>query len=231
VPYAGYGMNAGIADGMNLSWLLAGTLLGWGGPKLLDAYEAERLPITDQVSHFAMNHAFGAIKHRREVSPDVEAPGEKGRAAREALGKAVYNLNVQQYCAGGLNYGYFYDKSPIIAYDGATAPGFTMNTFTQSTVPGCRTPHFWRANGRSVYDELGAWFTLLRFDPSIDVQPLLDAAAARNVPLKVLDIRPDERTSVFGEALVLSRPDVHVGWRGNALPADSGALMDLVIGR
>ena len=29
VPYAGYGMNAGIADAMNLSWQLAAWLQGW----------------------------------------------------------------------------------------------------------------------------------------------------------------------------------------------------------
>ena len=29
VPYAGYGMNAGIADAMNLSWTLAAHLNGW----------------------------------------------------------------------------------------------------------------------------------------------------------------------------------------------------------
>ena len=50
VPYAGYGMNAGIADAANLAWLLAARLNGWGGPSILDAYEAERLPeITEQV--------------------------------------------------------------------------------------------------------------------------------------------------------------------------------------
>ena len=31
VPYAGYGMNAGIADAANLAWLLAARLEGWGG--------------------------------------------------------------------------------------------------------------------------------------------------------------------------------------------------------
>ena len=31
VPYAGYGMNAGIADAMDLSWKLAARLNGWGG--------------------------------------------------------------------------------------------------------------------------------------------------------------------------------------------------------
>ena len=29
VPYAGYGMNAGIADALNLSWLLAACVQGW----------------------------------------------------------------------------------------------------------------------------------------------------------------------------------------------------------
>jgi 2-polyprenyl-6-methoxyphenol hydroxylase-like FAD-dependent oxidoreductase len=57
VPYAGYGMNAGIADAMNLSWLLAAHLNGWAPSGILDAYEAERWPITSQVSRFAMSHA------------------------------------------------------------------------------------------------------------------------------------------------------------------------------
>jgi 2-polyprenyl-6-methoxyphenol hydroxylase-like FAD-dependent oxidoreductase len=42
IPYAGYGMNAGIADAADLSWMLAATLRGWGSPAMLDAYEAER---------------------------------------------------------------------------------------------------------------------------------------------------------------------------------------------
>jgi 2-polyprenyl-6-methoxyphenol hydroxylase-like FAD-dependent oxidoreductase len=29
VPFAGYGMNAGIADAVNLSWMLAGVIKGW----------------------------------------------------------------------------------------------------------------------------------------------------------------------------------------------------------
>ena len=35
VPFAGYGMNAGIADAMNLSWMLAGVLHGWADPAIL----------------------------------------------------------------------------------------------------------------------------------------------------------------------------------------------------
>jgi 2-polyprenyl-6-methoxyphenol hydroxylase-like FAD-dependent oxidoreductase len=38
IPHAGYGMNAGIADAANLSWMLAGVLNGWAESALLDAY-------------------------------------------------------------------------------------------------------------------------------------------------------------------------------------------------
>jgi 2-polyprenyl-6-methoxyphenol hydroxylase-like FAD-dependent oxidoreductase len=230
VPYAGYGMNAGIADAMNLSWLLAATLNNWGGKHLLDAYEIERQPITEQVSRFAMNHALGALAHRREVPPEIEDDGELGRLARERLGKEIYEFNVQQYCAGGLNFGYFYDRSHLVAYDGENHPGYTMSEFCPSTVPGCRTPHFWLQNGRSAYDVLGVDYTLLRFDTKVDARPLLDAAAARGVPVKLLDIKADERTSVYKHTLLLSRPDAHVAWRGNSIPDDVIGLVDCIRG-
>lgn len=230
VPYAGYGMNAGIADAMNLSWQLAGHLAGWAGEGALAAYTDERGPITEQVSQFAMNHALAALRHRREVPADIEAPGQKGVDARRAFGEEVYALNVQQYCCGGLNFGYFYDRSPIIAYDGAPHPTYTMAEFTQSTVPGCRTPHFWLADGRSLYDAAGTGFTLIRFDARVDVTPLLDAARLRKMPLKLLDVDSRQRPQVYGEALVLSRPDFHVAWRGDALPDRVADLIDTVRG-
>lgn len=53
IPMAGYGMNAGIADAVDLPWLLAAWLQGWATDRALHAYEAERHPITEQVSAFA----------------------------------------------------------------------------------------------------------------------------------------------------------------------------------
>ena len=225
VPYAGYGMNAGIADAHNLAWLLAARLQGWGAPGILDAYEAERLPITEQVSHFAMNHAHAMASQRKSVPDGIEQPGPQGDALRAALGRAAYDLNVQQYCCAGLNFGYFYDRSPLVAYDGEPAPGYSMGGFSASTVPGCRTPYFELADGTPLYDALGPGYTLLRFDPAIDATPLLRAAQARGLPLAVLDAdRRDPRAAVYRHALLLSRPDQHVAWRGDALPADLHAL-------
>ena len=150
VPFGGYGMNAGIADAMDLSWQLAGVLKGWADPGILDAFTAERHPITDQVSRFAMDTASALARQRAAVPLEIEDDGPKGQEAREKLGRIVYDINVQQYCCGGLNFGYYYDASPIIAYDGESAPGYTMGDFTPSTVPGCRTPHVWLRDGRSL---------------------------------------------------------------------------------
>jgi 2-polyprenyl-6-methoxyphenol hydroxylase-like FAD-dependent oxidoreductase len=230
VPYAGYGMNAGIADATNLSWLLAARLNRWGAEHILDAYEAERLPITEQVSYFAMNHAHATARQRRAVPAELEDDTPAGEAARAAVGKAAWELNVQQYAAGGLNFGYFYDQSPIIAYDGEEQPDYSMADFIPSTVPGCRTPHIWLDDGRSLYDALGREYTLLRFDPTVDVARLMDAAASRGVPLELLDVVSAEAASVYRHTLVLSRPDQHIAWRSDALPHDPLALVDLVRG-
>jgi len=230
IPMAGYGMNAGIADAMNLSWLLAARLNGWATETALAAYEAERQPITEQVSKFAMNHAIALQKEREGVPAGIEEPGSVGAAARAAAGKALYDLNVKQYCCGGLNFGYFYDHSPLIAYDGESPPSYTMDQFTPSTVPGCRTPHVWLDDGRSLYDAMGPEYTLLRLDPAADAQPLIQAAQARGLPLTVLDLKSSQSAGLYRHAFVLSRPDQHIAWRGDCIPQDPLALIDLVRG-
>jgi 2-polyprenyl-6-methoxyphenol hydroxylase-like FAD-dependent oxidoreductase len=229
VPYAGYGMNAGIADAMNLSWLLAAHLNGWAPAEILDAYEAERWPITSQVSRFAMSHAEAEIRRRGAVPDEIEQAGPLGEAARAEVGRLAYDINVQQYACAGLNFGTYYDRSPIIAYDGAEPPAYTMSSFTRSTVPGCRTPHLWLGDGRSLYDAMGPEFTLLRF-AAVEVAVLEAAARHRGVPLKVLDVAPPQPEIVCDHRLVLSRPDQHVAWRGNLPPSDPLALIDRIRG-
>ncbi len=228
VPYAGYGMNAGIADAMNLSWLLAAHLNGWAPASILDAYEAERWPITSQVSRFAMSHAEAEIRRRGAVPDEIEDEGAEGERARRQTGRLTYEINVQQYACAGLNFGTYYDRSPIIAYDGTEPPAYTMSSYTPSTVPGCRTPHLWCRDGSSLYDAMGPEFTLLRFDSAVDVAALELAARDRGVPLKLLDVEP--AAAAFDGLLVLSRPDQHVAWRGDRSPADPLALIDRVRG-
>ncbi|HZR77261.1 MAG TPA: monooxygenase, partial [Bradyrhizobium sp.] len=193
------------------------------------AYEAERHPITSQVSRFAMSHAEAEIKRRGAVPAEIEEEGPRGEAVRREVGRLTYEINVQQYACAGLNFGTYYDRSPIIAYDGAAPPSYTMNSYTPSTVPGCRTPHVFRHDGSSLYDAMGPEFTLLRFDPAIDVAALSVAARNRRVPLEILDVKQPDAAD-RGDRLVLSRPDQHVAWRGDRMPTDPVALIDRIRG-
>ena len=230
VPFAGYGMNAGIADAMNLSWMLAGVIKGWADEALLDAYEIERQPITEQVSRYAMNTALALTSHHGAIPDNIEQVGPEGDVVRATIGRQVYDINVGQFCCGGLNFGYFYEASPIIAYDGEIAPTYTMYDFTQSTVPGCRTPHLWLRDGRSLYDALGPDFTLLRFDRKVEIGALTEAAAHRGVPMAVVDVDADEAAALYPCKLLLSRPDQHVAWRGNKSPENPMTLIDRIRG-
>ena len=215
MPYAGYGMNAGIADALNLSWLLAAHLQGWADAAILNAYEAERQPITEQVSQFAMNHAQQVIKMKRAIPHNIEEVGATGDALRAEIGANAYELNVQQFCCAGLNFGYFYAGSPIISYDDEAPPVYSMGGFTASTVPGCRAPHFWLKDGRSLYDAFGPGYTLLCFDGGQRSDALINAARALGIPLQVLDLARENRPQEYRHAMVICRSDQHVVWRGN----------------
>jgi len=226
IPHAGYGMNAGIADADNLGWMLAAVLNGWAEPAMLDAYQAERQPITDQVSRFAFHMSQANSHQRREISPDIERNDEVGEKTRAEIGKQARDLYIQQQCCGGLNFGYYYEGSPLIAYDGAPHPAYSMGTFEPSSVPGCRAPHFWLGDGRSLYDALGDGYGLIRFDRSVAVDGLVAAAEQRGMPLIVIDIDDAEAAELYAKRLVLVRPDRHVAWRADTAPADALELID-----
>jgi len=105
-----------------------------------------------------------------------------------------------------------------------------MYDFTPSTVPGCRVPHLWLRDGRSLYDALGQWFTLLRFDRSAETARLAEAATEAGVPVSVLDVDAEGADTLFPYKLLLARPDQHVAWRGDSVPDDATVLVDKLRG-
>jgi hypothetical protein len=234
VPFAGYGMNAGIADGVNIAWLLSNVLQGWADPAMLDAYEAERLPITEQVSRHAMQSMLDTVEAIGQGTPPAALASRfnpAGIGMRKIMGAKLHKLNVPQFAPEGLNFGYYYERSPIIAYDDERPPEYTMGSITPSTVPGCRMPHFWVAPNVSVFDKLGPVYTLIRFDPSVPTDRLIAAATAARVPLATLDVQPRRNDPAFRHALLIVREDQHVAWRGDRVPADAVALVDLLRGK
>ncbi len=122
-----------------------------------------------------------------------------------------------------------YDGSPIVAEDGAP-PSFDPFVFTPSSVPGGRAPHVWldagRGHGSSLFDRMGWGFTLLCFcEMPPAVGALVQAARARAIPLEVMLLQDDDARALYGRDFALLRPDQHIAWRGNALPADPDRLL------
>ena len=230
ISTGGYGMNAGIADAASLAWLLAAALKGWAPPAILAAYQAERQPITEQASRIIVDLSLEVMKQRREITAELESSGPAGDALRKRIGAEAHALDIQQQCCAGLNFGYYYDRSPIIAYDGEAPPPYTMGTFTSSTVPGCRAPHLWLDGGRSLYDALGPDYTLVRTDPGVAVAGIVAAAAERRFPLAPLDVPPSVAREAYGHKLLIVRPDQHVAWRANSEPPAPLELIDLLRG-
>ncbi len=110
-------------------------------------------------------------------------------------------------------------------------PPLRISGYEPSARPGCRLPHFWRADGSSVLDHLGAGLTLVRVgEAAPPVDGLTGAALQRGIPLTVLDLAEPLAAQLYGARLLLVRPDQHVAWRGDAPPDDPSALLDRVRG-
>jgi 2-polyprenyl-6-methoxyphenol hydroxylase-like FAD-dependent oxidoreductase len=227
LPMAGYAMNAGIADATNLAWKLAAVIDGWADEDVLASYESERRPVLEQVSVMAMNVRKG---NAVPVPSEIEAATAAGDAARAEFGEYLVTTDGAQFACIGLNFGYYYDASPIIIGDGAEPPTYSLGEYTPSTVPGCRLPHVFLAEGVSIYDRLGPAYTLVRLDPAIDVAPLEQAAERLGIPLRLLDVDRTVHGEAYDVPLILVRPDQHIAWRGAALPTEIDQLFERLRG-
>jgi hypothetical protein len=240
-PTGGFGMNTGIDDSSNLAWKLAAVLQGWGGQKLLDSYEAERKPIGYR--NTGASRKYASRMHDAVVPEDVERDGPIGDAAREAASHLSYVrknhfVRPEEEDAVGVQIGGRYDGSPVIIADGTPPPDVfpeTYDFYTPTSLPGGRAPHLWlddlRVMGSSLFDKLGRGFTLLRLNPpAADSAALERAAAARGVPLAILDVTLPEARELYGRDLALIRPDLYIAWRGDRLPDDLDALLARVTG-
>jgi hypothetical protein len=228
-PTGGLGYNTGIDDVANFGWKLAGRLAGWGGPALVPSYEAERLPVAHRNTEIARR--FAESIGRAPVPPTIEDEGPEGIAARETLGATLARHAFGEFEIPGVQLGQRYGDSPIIVPDGTAPPPDLPNDYAPSGCPGGRAPHLWLMPGVALYDRLGPGFTLLRLGAAPDAPGALVAGAARRgLPLAVLDLPDPAARALYGGDLVLVRPDQHVAWRGDALPADPDALLRRVSG-
>ena len=227
-PTGGFGLNTGMGDADNLGWKLAAAVQGWGGAGLLRSYEAERRPVG------LRNVREAATNFRRYRLPDtarVEDPGPDGEALRRRLGEELVRTQSRMILTDGVALGYRYEGSPIVVPDGTDEPPDAPGVYEPTARPGHRAPHFQLEDGRSVLDLFGRGFAVLRLGADApDAAPLADAAAARGVPFAAHAVADPCARALCGRALVLVRPDGHVAWRGDTLPANALATIDRVRG-
>ncbi|MDB5582438.1 MAG: putative monooxygenase/hydrolase [Bradyrhizobium sp.] len=228
-PTGGHGMNTGIADAVDLSWMLDAVLKGWGEDALLDAYDLERRPIGTRNSASAAKNYSGWMENSGYA--DVLAEGPAGEACREDVGRRLVQSLHGEWHSLGIDLGYRYDGSPVIVPDGTPATPDDTSIYVPTARPGHRAPHAWLADGRSTLDLFGRGFTLLRFGAgAIDSAPLEAAAAKAGVPLRCVDIEEADIAALYERRLVLVRPDGQVAWRSDRAPDDCRGLIDIVRG-
>ncbi len=214
-PFGGFGMNMGVADGVDLGWKLAARLAGWGGPALLDSYEVERRAIHKEVIAEAEgNHA---VLSNDFWSDGLDAASERGAQLRTAIGHEIVTIKAREFHTLGTVLGGCYRRSPVIATETGAGPRSDAAEYVPSNSPGCLAPHVWRADGRSIYDLFGPGFALIH-RPDADPADLARAcaeASRRGEPLTLVPLQADEAVDLYGTTLTLVRPDQYVAWRGD----------------
>ena len=230
-PFGGYGMNMGVADGVDLGWKLAAVLEGWGGAQLLDSYQRERRPVHGMVLDEAVaNHAMLGNQLWKE---GLDSDGEAGTAMRREVGARIQVAKIREFATLGVVLGYHYEDSPVIVPDGSRTPGHDFLNYVPMARPGAIAPHAWLHDGSSLYDHFGAGFTLLasKDAPSEAIDQARLQAKAAQVPLKVIGPNEAAIAALYPTRFTLIRPDQHVAWRGDAWPHASVGMLDRVTGR
>ena len=230
-PFGGYGMNMGIADGVDLGWKIAAVLQGWGGPLLLDSYEQERRPIHEFVMDEAVaNHALLGRQLWREGLEDETEAGER---LRREVGARIHAAKQREFNTLGVILGSRYDESPVIVADGSEPIARDYLNYVPSARPGSLAPHAWLHDGTSLYDHFGMGFTLLTTHDADDhaVLRAQEAARAVGVPLKVFKPLEPVIKELYQARYTLIRPDQYVAWRGNDWPDQLELLFTQITGQ
>ena len=223
-PMGGHGLNTGICDVWDISWKLAATLAGWGGPQILESYDAERRPVAQAntgMVHAAVMVGMPLFTAAQRIGADVLlADDEAGRKARDEVGRETDKGHWLHNQVGKI-LGYRYTSPLVIQDEGAgEAPKLELEgevtKYLPTTWPGGRPPHIFLADGKtSIFDKFGKGFSLVDFTPGCELgKAFSTASGGLGIPLEVVHL-PEERHArgLWERDVVLVRPDGHVAWR------------------
>jgi hypothetical protein len=197
----------------------------------LQSYEAERRQVGAINVKASGQGTSGRMKWREAYRPNIEDDTPEGKAALEHLLTIARDEAPKSFRVIGAELGYRYSGSPVIC-DEPGGPEPSIEDYRPTTWPGVRLPHIWIEPGTlSVHDRIGDGYTLLRTAANKgDATDLQQAFATLGAPLAVLDLDSEASRRVYGYDYLLIRPDLHVAWRGNALPKDVGHVARVVTG-
>jgi 2-polyprenyl-6-methoxyphenol hydroxylase-like FAD-dependent oxidoreductase len=197
-PFGGHGLNTGIGDAVDLGWKLAACLAGWGGPGLLDSYEAERRPLHRRViDEAAANMATLAPEL---LADGLDRPGPAGDRARAEAAGRINQTKRAEYFSTDLILGHRYQDSPVLPASPAP-PG----PWASCAAPGRRLPHLWVSPQVSTLDLVKGRHLILTADGELGSRAG-SAAAAAGLPATVRRLE-EAHMRRLGAELVVVRPD------------------------
>jgi 2-polyprenyl-6-methoxyphenol hydroxylase-like FAD-dependent oxidoreductase len=230
IPTGGLGMNSGVGDAVDLSWKLAATLRGWGGPNLLKSYEIERRQVGERNVGASRYATIGRRKWRSMWRPNIRDDTPDGEETRQNLSAVA---DVEQRKSNemiGAELGYRYVDSPIIC-NVPGGPEHLFRDYRPTTRPGARLPHLWLDDGTPMQDRVPDGYTILRLGGSgADTSALESAIHSHGAPVSVLNVPDIVARDIYGFDLILLRPDIHVVWRGQGPPADAAKVAAIATG-
>lgn len=260
-PAAGLGLNSGFQDAHNVAWKLAMVVKGRAPASLLDAYEAERRPVTASNVRWAINastnaylimSALGVIpgetqeqaSARFEVLVSDTFEGETRRAQLEEI------LKIQrvEYAAHDRELGFTYPAGALV--DDGSPPAWRDpmgHIYKPTTRPGSRLPHAWvayKGQRLSTHDLIPTGgFALLAGARGLDwCAAAAEVAAERGVPIHAFRIgdgcEVEDPSGLWGQqreiadgGAILVRPDAHVAFRAMDAVVDARVSLDEALER
>jgi hypothetical protein len=203
-PFGGHGLNTGIGDAVDLGWKLAACLAGWGGPGLLDSYEAERRPLHRRVIDEAASNM--ATLAPELLADGLDRPGPAGDRARSAAARRIIETKRAEYFSTDLVLGHRYEDSPVLqASPPAPSAGPPLGPWGSRAAPGRRLPHLWVSAQVSTLDLVTGTHAILTADGELGARAGR-AAEAAGLPATVVQLDPPLMRRLGAELLVV-RPD------------------------
>jgi hypothetical protein len=201
--------------------MLAATLQGWGGERLLDSFGEERRPVFQSTARDFIEQAIhsdrdflAAFDPERDLAAFEAAWAERRSGARAEVN--VFEPN--------------YEGSSIVwGPPGSTCSAKGSHRFAAE--PGHHLAPQPLSSGKNVFDQLGRGFTLIDLGaPAAFADAFARAAERLSIPLALIRDTAADGRERYATSLILVRPDQFVAWASSDACDDAETVLRQAIG-